>query len=168
MRKCWATTKLTGIDATQRVMLSSERDPSSLQEEQQNYNILLFVWHICVKEYVARDLTMEVWRSDWLNSASSQHYITVKPPSSLVQVWMLLFIYSPYFDLSCTFCWKSCFMSICCVLYSKRCIRKLLVLCSVLLMMCWGDRKCLQHVKIPLWQSPQVPSGSSPSPPVNR
>lgn len=43
----------------------------------------------CTQEYVARDLTMEAWRSDWINSTSSQHYVTVRPSASLVQTAVL-------------------------------------------------------------------------------
>jgi len=41
---------------------------------------------VCWKEHLARDLTLEIWSSDCLNSISSHHYIIVRPPTSLVQV----------------------------------------------------------------------------------
>ena len=47
--------------------------------------VCVFVLY-CWKENVARDLTLELWRSDWLNSTLSHHYVAVKPPVSLVQV----------------------------------------------------------------------------------
>jgi len=65
--------------------------------------VVYYVLHIAGQEYLARDLTMEVWTSDWLVSKSSHHYITVKPPKSLVQVFvtanvfLLLSLYYFYF-----------------------------------------------------------------------
>jgi len=47
--------------------------------------VCVFVLY-CWKENVARDLTLELWRSDWLNSTLSHHYVAVRPPVSLVQV----------------------------------------------------------------------------------
>jgi len=58
----------------------------------------------CWKENLARDLTLEVWRSDWLHSTLSHHYIAVKPPVSLVQVFSSYLPVSTYFLDSLAHC----------------------------------------------------------------